>query len=422
MVRRLLFAALAGSAVLLPSCTARDAVPASVDENFGRAHSAAFKQPSMRSTADSSSFNVLYRFKGPPNDGGQPVGRLLYESGILYGTASEDSEVFSLTPSGGYTVLHQFSGPPDGNDAHSGLIALNGNFFGTTAEGGTANGPCETNGGCGTVYEITPQGAESVIYRFTGPPDGFYPRSDLVVAKGVFYGTTLEGGSSKSKSCTPYNACGTVFKLTPAGKETVIHSFQGGSDGYAPDSSVIDVKGEFYGTTIYGGRHDDGTVYKISANGSEKILYNFKGAADGCDPYGPLIYVAGVLYGTTNGGPGCRSYGTVFALTLAGKETVLHKFAGGTADGAYPFAGLADVSGILYGTASGGGGVGSNACGVIFSITTGGSESILHSFNCSSDGGEPQAQLIYANSLLYGSTTEFVRGSGDHGTVFSQLP
>src|SRR5262249_29996091 len=120
---------------------------------------------------------------------------------------------------------------------------------GTTRRGGTAN--------FGTVYKLTPQGQETTLYSFTGGADGASPsRSSLARdSAGNLYGTTPEGGAS---------GVGVVFKLTPGGKFTVLHTFSG-SDGAVPYGTLVrDKAGNLYGTTYQGGAFGGGVVYKIT--------------------------------------------------------------------------------------------------------------------------------------------------------------
>ena len=185
---------------------------------------------------------------------------------------------------------------------------------------------------------------------------------------------------------------------------------------------LLNVKGTLYGTTYYGtalGTY--GIVFKITPSGKETVLHTFKGGADGAEPWADLINVNGTLYGTTSTGgvssyceaPGC---GTVFSITPSGKEKVLYSFKGGESDGAGPEAGLTDVNGMLYGTTAGGG---THGCGTIFSMTTPGAETWTYSFCSSSgDGVEPDSDLIDVNGTLYGTTVS--GGTYVHyGTVYS---
>ncbi len=294
---------------------------------------------------------VLYSFNNMTEDGQSPDGSLVQASdGNFYGETGGGGTfgygtVFELTPSGIETVLYSFAvdvvgGREDGGDPQGGLIqASDGNFYGTTYEGGT--------GTAGTVFRITPTGTETVLYSFAGGTnDGSTPQGSLIQASdGDFYGTTVSGGASNE---------GTVFKITPGGTETMLYSFAGGTaDGANPESNLIqDSDGNFYGTTYLGGASNEGTVFKLTPDGTETVLYSFAGGTtDGANPQGALIQAAdGNFYGTaTNGGPG--NMGVVFEITPDGRETVLYSFAGGTTDGANPVGSLIQTSdGNFYGT------------------------------------------------------------------------
>jgi uncharacterized repeat protein (TIGR03803 family) len=267
---------------------------------------------------------------------------------------------------------------------------------------------------------------ESVLYSFTGPPDGANPSAGLVRdAQGNLYGTTTNGGDP---ACEYYGiyGCGTVFKVDPAGKKTVLYSFTGG-DGANPVAGLVrDAQGNLYGTTFGGGDFacglgGCGTVFKLDTTGKETVLYSF-GALFGAGygPEGGLVRDAqGNLYGTTAWGGDFYGigYGTVFKLDTTGKETVLANFSS-PYYGLLPVAGLVrDAQGNLYGTTEyGGNGPWScnyahfSGCGVVFKVDTTGGE-VLYSFTgTGGDGKYPHAGLVRdAQGNLYGTTT----GGGD---------
>ena len=193
-----------------------------------------------------------------------------------------------------------------------GLIEVNGTLYGTTSSGGYYGSTCGTRGsGCGTVFSITPGGKESVLHRFLkGSNDGAYPIGQLVNVNGTLYGTTETGGTGCSTSF--YNAgCGTVFSITPSGSESVLYKFGGApNDGEWPTSDLIYVSGMMYGTTSAGGTTGGGTVFSITPSGTETVLYSFGGCYyDGRNPYAGVIDVNGTLYGTTESGGICFSSG-----------------------------------------------------------------------------------------------------------------
>lgn len=257
---------------------------------------------------------------------------------------------------------------------------------------------------------------ERVLYSFCSPPHctaGANPVAGLVNVNGTLYGTTGAGGANDN---------GTVFSITPRGKEKLVYTFGTGSDGQGPAASLIDVKGTLYGTTSSGGDRDSGTVFSVDpATGTEKVVYSFAYGADGGYPFASLIDVDGILYGTTvnGGGTGCAGggCGTVFAVDCAtAQEKVLYSFGDGSG-GKFPQAGLLNVNGTLYGTTSGGGSI--YDAGTVFSITTGGTEKVLYTFGAE-DAASPYASLINVRGTLYGTTT--YGGSLGFGTVFSVTP
>jgi uncharacterized repeat protein (TIGR03803 family) len=373
-------------------------------------------------------YSRLYSFKGG-YDGRDPhAGPLINVKGTLYGTTVYGGgpchnrcfggTVFAITTTGSEGVLHSFvDSSKDGKNPRAGVIDVKDTLYGTTVHGGTAS--CY----CGTVFKVTLSGAERVLHSFAGEPDGVGPEYGLLDVNGTLYGTTANGGASGN---------GAVFAITTSGTETMLHSFAGAPDGANPKGGLINVNGTLYGTTYSGGTHCSsrggcGTVFTITPSGAEAVLHSFKGGSrDGEYPaQAALLDVNGMLYGTTKRG-GTNNLGTVFSIKTSGKETVLHSF-GGSGDGIYPYGGLIDVNGTLYGTTSNGGSVscgvrygGIHGCGTVFSITTSGQETVLHSFGAPKDGKYPYGGLINVNNTLYGTTT--AGGSKDAGTVFSVSP
>ncbi|MGA9273334.1 MAG: choice-of-anchor tandem repeat GloVer-containing protein [Candidatus Cybelea sp.] len=270
--------------------------------------------------------------------------------------------------------------------------------------------------GSGTVFSITTAGSEKVLHSFKGGADGSSPQSGLLDVNGTLYGTTSLGGGLGGSGCLGYG-CGTVYRVSLTGAEKVLHSFAGGSDGAAPMAGLIDVNDTLFGTTAGGGSSKSGTVYSISTTGSEKVLYSFTGGSDGALPQGGLINVHGTLYGGTTFGGGSSGYGTVYRISTSGSEKVLHSFGGG--DGANPMGNLFDVNGTLYGTTSAAGGVHSR--GTVYSISTTGVEKVLYDFRTAHgghDGETPYAGLIDVKGTLYG-TTDQGGGAPLYGVVYS---
>jgi uncharacterized repeat protein (TIGR03803 family) len=381
-------------------------------------------------SAQAQTYQVLHGFTGG-TDGGSPVaGVTLDGEGNLYGTTPYGGDsacgtfgcgvVFRLGTNGHEALLHTFEDGRDGEFPFAGVIRdAKGNLYGTTSSG--------------TVFRLSPTDKFSPLYIFKGSaPSPPSPSQLIRDGQGNLYGTTYTGGDA---SCGYYNeGCGVVFKLSPAGKKTVLHIFKGGTDGEYPIAGVVqDAQGNIYGTTLNGGNICSspgcGTVFKLSKTGKETVLYTFTGGADGAYPSGVILDAQGNLYGTTEvGGTGCNSHGcgVVFKLSKTGKETVLYTFTGG-ADGAQPQAGVVlDTQGNLYGTTYTGGDASCNSpagCGVVFKLSNTGTETVLHSFaGATSDGMFPYAGVTRdANGNLYG-TTNSGGPNFDWGVVFKLTP
>lgn len=368
--------------------------------------------------AAQADFTTLYSFKGA-SDGSYPEGKLLLDKqGNLYGTtfaggSHDHGIVFEIAPDGTETVLHVFSGKNDGANPAAGLLAgKRGTLYGTTVYGGS---DCD----CGTVFQLAREGSETILHVFAGGPDGARPTGRLIRDNaGNFYGTTIFGG----EGCED---CGTVFRLQPTGAETVLHAFSG-RDGLNPSGDLIkDEAGNLYGVAQFGGKGSCacGTVFMVDPAGKATVLHTFKGS-DGAYPHDGLIRDdAGNLYGVTSygGGGTCGFCGAVFRLAPDGAETVLYAFKGGI-DGELPTARLTrDASGDLYGATYAGGGGHCywgriKGCGTIFKIAPDNTETILHAFR-RDDGARPVGGLIQdANGNLYGTTSR--GGAADSGTVF----
>lgn len=380
------------------------------------------------------SFKTLVNFNG--TDGEHPFAPLLQGfDGNLYGTTagyptSNGGTVFKTTPNGALTTLHSFSGP-DGFEPYGGLIqAADGNFYGTTYIGGAT--------GNGTVFRITPGGQMTVLHNFcqTDCSDGAKPIPGLTLgADGEFYGTTSGGGSS---------GMGTVFRMTPNGAITTLHSFAG-SDGADPEGGLIQTPdGSFYGTTYNGGNDNSlclsfnavgcGTVFRIDPDGTFTTLYLFCSqtyCADGSNPVATLTQGSdGDLYGTASTGgityycqTGC---GTIFKIVPQGKLTTLYTFCSqsGCTDGMLPTGSLAQATdGNFYGTTVGGGyGVNCSfygeGCGTVFRVTRTGKLTTLVLFGSDAGGGAPWSGLLQdTNGILYGTSMSGT-GSSGLGTVF----
>jgi uncharacterized repeat protein (TIGR03803 family) len=268
--------------------------------------------------------------------------------------------------------------------------------------------------GCGTVFKVDKNGKETTLHDFAGTPDGWVPYAGLArEAAGNLYGMTLNGGAYSS---------GALIKIDKNGNESVLYSF--GGDGQGPNNPygglTRDAAGNLYGTTGMGGTFFSGTVFKLDTTGGFTVLHNFDTQnGDGYFPAGNLVRdAAGNLYGTTEFG-GTSGSGTVFKVDKNGNETVLHNFAGGTADGGLPFLSglLRDAKGNLYGVTGEGG---ASSFGTVYKLDPAGKETILHSFN-GKDGKIPYGTLIMdKQGNLFGTTS--AGGAHGAGVVFEITP
>ena len=352
---------------------------------------------------------VLYNFQGG-TDGYSPYAGLVRDSsGNFYGTTvtggpTQAGIVFKLAPNGRETILYTFTGGADGKNPYAGVIRdSSGNLYGTTYSGGASNS--------GVVFKIDSSGHQTVLYSFANGIDGGFPEDGLIRdSAGNLYGTASTGGAS---------GAGVVFKLDNTGHETVLYNFTGGTDGAHPYAGLVrDSAGNLYGTTPYGGNKGYGVVYKVTPAGSETVIYSFKGTADGANPQAGLLRdSAGNLYGTALHG-GADSAGVVFKVTPGHTESVLYSFTGG-ADGSLPLAGLVrDAGGNFYGTTFYGGAAGA---GVVYQLTPAGVETVLYSFSGGSDGAGPFAGVILDSSGdVFGTASS--GGTKLGGVVFKVTP
>ena len=377
---------------------------------------------------------ILHSFGNNGKDGTGPTATLVFDTaGNLYGTttsggANQLGTVFELSPKagGGWTenVLHTFPVSLKDGDTPAAPVIFDssGNLYGTTSGGGAYD--------AGTVFELTHSARgwrETVLHDFNpNIKDGSVPYAGLLFdAAGNLYGATSSGGAYGQ---------GTVFELSHKSpgvwKETLLHSFGNGTDGFGPTGLIFDTAGNLYGTTWSGGAYGAGTVFQMTptAGGGwmESVLYSFLN--NGVDGYGPnagvIFDAVGNLYGTTFYG-GTDGIGTVFELSPAAggwTEHLLYTFINNHTDGVYPTSGVIfDQSGNLCGATEFGGSKGS---GNVFELTpTGGgawAETILHAFVSSKDGVYPNGLVLDSSGNLYGTTT--FGGAYGYGTVFKITP
>ena len=402
---------------------------------------------------------TLYTFTGG-GDGGDPFGALIQGSdGNLYGTsagagAAGNGTVFKITTGGVLTTLYIFTGGNDGQFPAAELIqASDGNFYGTTYDGGTNNGGTvfkisasgaftslysfgafpaingdqpygglvqgsdgnlygtTTYGGAnddGTVFKISPGGVLTSLYSFGGASDGSQPSAGLALGSdGFFYGTTYSGGA---------NNLGTVFKISASGTLTSLYSFAEGNDGSGPYISTLvqGSDGSFYGTTAYGGANTVGTVFKITSGGAYASLNSFSGINDGVNPYAPLVQGSdGDFYGSVAAGT-LNGFGGLYRMTASGLLSGLYSFVDST-DGDNNYGGLVQGSdGNFYGATAYNG---PNSSGTVFKVTPSGTFAVLHAFTGGIDGGYPNGGLVQGSDGNFYGTTD-AGGTNNNGTIF----
>lgn len=350
---------------------------------------------------------VLHSFAGG-SEGALPYGLVSDGAGNFYGVTQKGGGgvapgcgvIFKLDAAGNETVLHTFTGA-DGDYAEAGLVLQAGNLYGTTFAGGAH--------GSGNVFKFDiGTGAETVLYSFTDGADGGYPQGPVTFdAAGNLYGVASGGGMAGAKCSQPLAGCGVAYKVDPAGNETVLYTFTGGSDGAQPFGPVaLDSQGNVYGIAGSGETPGAGLVFKVDPAGRETVFHRFVGGAGGSNPNDLIRDSAGNLYGATNGGgvndcnKGYNGCGVLFKLDPAGNETVLYSFTG--IDGSNPYYVISGAAGNFYGAASEGGTAG---LGVVFKLAISGQETTLYSFPAGIDVYHPAAGVtLDAAGNIYGTT------------------
>lgn len=397
------------------------------------------------SPSPSVSVTYLQSYSAILPGGAKAAGLIQATDGNYYGTEASGpnscrpqlpipcGSIIKVTPSGVKSVFYAFgTSSTDGYSPGAIIQGRDGALYGLTGNGGAF-------GGGGTLFRITLGGAFSTIYSFgSSPSDGIVPNGFIQASDGNFYGTTASGGANHCDMIPQAGSnCGTVFKITPTGVETILHSFGDSvSDGIEPQSVVTEGDDHnFYGTTSLGGAnqcastpHDCGTVYKITPTGTLTILHSFGASGgDGIAPTTvPLVNAGnGVFYGATvSGGTGrCGGFygcGTIFKITSAGDLTILHAFSlQSRADGDGPFSLLLARDGYLYGTTISGGANQCDSCGSVFRLSMSGDLTTLYSFGpVNINPARPVSLFEGGNGVFCGRTEWGPIGSGDPLTVF----
>lgn len=299
-----------------------------------------------------------------------------------------------------FDIVYGFTGGPDGALINGVTLDAAGNLYGTATNGGNLliiNGILN---GYGTVFKLTPAGGLTLLHTFAGPDtNGAIGRWVLPPdTHGNVYGAANWGGDLNCQSGT---GCGVVFKINAKGKYSVVYAFQGSSDGEFPDSLIEDAAGNLYGTTN-GEYLGLGTIFKIDTHGTFTTLHDFTGS-DGNEPVGTLaLDSAGNLYGATSYG-GSSGSGNVYELSPNATLTTLYSFTG-QADGANPGGVVRDAAGNLWGVAENGGDA--NSDGVVWKIPAGGSYGVVYTFTGGNDGGGPQGSVALDTAgNLYGTAS-----------------
>lgn len=313
------------------------------------------------------------------------------KDGNFYGTTIEGGSsgsgtVFKYATNGTLGILASFNGN-NGAIPYGGLCLAKDNFFyGTAFTGGTY--------GDGMTFRVAVYGSLAALSTFTGN-NGMLPVAGMIQGTdGNLYGTTLEGG--------PYGY-GTVYRMTTGGTLTTLAAFNYTDGGYPSPVLIQATDGNFYGTTENGGTNGIGTIFKITPSGTLTSLYSFTGGSDGAIPIAGLVQgVDGNFYGVAYEG-GAYGFGTVFKITPSGAFTTLYSFTGGS-DGANPWGGLVQATdGNLYGTAQSGGSYG---FGTVFQIAPTGTLNTIAQFD-GYNGANPSAALIQGtDGNLYGTTED----------------
>jgi uncharacterized repeat protein (TIGR03803 family) len=267
---------------------------------------------------------------------------------------------------------------------------------------------CNPNGdGDGVVFKLTPDGTETILHSFTGTADGAQPDGAVTLLhNGSMIGSTTSGGANDN---------GTLFEITKKGKFKVLHDLTSDDGSEVRGNLYRDKQGNFYGTALFGGSDFSGTFFKYGTDGTFTVLHTFTGGADGEFPeHGVVADAAGNLYGVTAFG-GANGDGSVFKYDTAGNFSTLYSFTGGN-DGSFLYGGLdIDGDGNLYGS-TGDGGAGNS--GTVFKLTPGGTLTTLYAFTGGTDGASPEGDMLLVGKNLYSTANAGGDPSCQCGVVY----
>ena len=365
---------------------------------------------SLTGHAHAQSLKFLTQFNGA---NGAAAGSLIQgPDGNFYGAAAggsyAPSEIFRMTPAGEITPIYGFclTDCADGGDPAAPVLGSDGNLYGVTAYGGNATTQA------GTFYRMTLDGAITTLHQFCPAwpcMDGAAPTGIVQASDGNFYGTTVAGGAHEQ---------GTLFRISPTGELKVVHAFCSSAscaDGGGPTFPPIQgTDGNFYGATYSGGSEGGGVVYQMTPSGTFTVLHDFCGQNDhgcetGSDPNTVVQDANGNLFGTTVYALSC-----IFEITPANQFIVLRNFEepeGGDSSGLT----LAS-DGNIYGVTNGPGDT--QVTGTIFSMTPGGDYKTLHVFLSGKAGYDVSSPLLQATDGSFYGTTSYGPGANLYGTVY----
>jgi len=345
-------------------------------------------------------------------DGANPL-QLVWANGLFYGStagggSSGNGTLFTYNTNGQvYTTIYNFTGNTNNGSSPNNILVAGNQIYGTTITGGT--------NGVGMIYSVGTNGQNfTPLYSFGPPPDGAYPKGGLILNGVTLYGSTTTGGTGGN------TGGGTLFKITTNGTGyTTLHSFTNSPDGFQPQAEMVLNGNMLYGTTAFGGTNSRGTIFSITTNGLNYAnLHSFTNPPDPNYPYGGLVLNSGVLYGTASIGGG-NTNGAIFAINTDGTGfRTVYSFTGftGNTDGTTPKSTLTFANGYLYGTAISGGAGGG---GTVFVVGTNGNNfNVLATLtNNAATGSDPLFGVVRMGNALWGSA--YISGLYGYGTIYS---